>query len=92
MSYFPKYNYKNLNGAADTLVQKGRGTLHTVVIHTTAASGVVLYDGLATATNKIATIGVSAAIGSTFLYDVELSQGLFVSVGGASDITLSIGA
>ena len=92
MSQFPKYNYVHILGAGDKLVQTGRGTLHTVVINTTSASGVVLYDGIATATNRIATIGVSAAIGQSFLYDIEFSQGLFVSVGGASDITLSIGA
>ena len=86
-----KYNYKNLAGAADTQVKKGNGTLHTVVINTTAASGIVFYDGTSSSGTKIATIAASPVIGSTLQYDVEFSTGLFVSVGGASDITLSIG-
>jgi len=89
---YPRFNFKNLAGAADTLVQKSRGTLHNVVINTTAASGIVIYDGTSNTGTKIATIAASPAIGSCFRYDAEFSNGLFVSVGGASDITLSIGA
>ena len=86
------YNFKNLAGATDNLVAKGRGFLHNVVINTTAASGIVLYDGTATGGTVIAKIAASPVIGSCFRYDCEFSTGLFVSVGGASDITLSIGA
>lgn len=86
------YNFKNLAGAADTLVQKGRGRLHTLTVNTTAASGIVLYDGTSSTGTVIAKIAASPVIGSTWRFDVEFSQGLFVSVGGASDITLSIGA
>ncbi len=91
MSANTKYNFKNLSAAADTLVTKGRGTLHSLVINTTAATGIVLYDGLNSAGTRIATIAASPVIGSTFTYDVEFANGLFVSMGGASDITLSIG-
>ena len=86
-----RYNFKNLAGAADTLVVKGAGVLHSVVINTTAASGIVLYDSTATGGTKIATIAASPVIGSTFLYDASFTNGIFVSMGGASDITLSIG-
>ncbi len=91
MSANYKYNFKNLAGAADTLVSKGHGTLHTVVINTTAASGIVIYDGTNNTGTVIAKIAASPVIGSNFIYDAEFTQGIFVSVGGASDITLSIG-
>ena len=91
MSTYPQYNFKNLAGAADTLVQKNSGVLHTVTINTTAASGIVLYDGTSSTGTKIATIAASPVIGSTFTYDVRFTNGLFVSMGGASDVTLSIG-
>lgn len=91
MAAFPKYNFKNIVGASDVVVSKGRGTLHTLVINTTAASAISLYDGTNSSGTKIANIAASPVIGSTFKYDVEFINGLFVSVGGASDITLSIG-
>jgi len=87
-----KFNFINIAGASDKLVQRGRGTLRNVVINTTAASGIVLYDGTATGGTKIATIAASPVIGSCFRYDAEFATGLFVSVGGASDITISYGA
>ncbi len=91
MAAFPKYNFKNITASGGTLVSQDRGTLHTLVINTTAASGIVLYDGVDSGGTRIATIGISPAIGSTFTYDAEFSAGLFVSMGGNSDITLSIG-
>ena len=91
MSSLQKYNFKNIAGAADKLVTTGPGTLHTLVINTTAASGIVIYDGTATGGTKIATIAASPVIGSTFTFDAGFATGLFVSVGGASDVTLSYG-
>jgi hypothetical protein len=91
MSSLQKYNFINIAGASDKLVQRGAGTLHTLVINTTAASGIVIYDGTATGGTKIATIAASPVIGSTFTFDASFATGLFVSVGGASDITLSFG-
>lgn len=86
-----KFNFKNLAGAGDTLVAKGHGTLYNLVINTTAASGIVIYDGKDNGGTKLASIAASPVIGSNFKYNVEFSTGLFVSVGGASDVTLSIG-
>lgn len=91
MSAFPKYNFKNIASASDVLVAKGPGTLHTLVINTTAASGIVIYDNTVSGGTKIATIAASPVVGSTFTFDAQFTTGLFVSVGGASDITLSIG-
>lgn len=91
MAAFPKYNFKNLSATADTLVTKGPGTLHTLIINTTAATGIVLYDGTNNTGTRIATIAASPVVGSTFTYDAQFTQGLFVSMGGALDITLSIG-
>ena len=92
MAAFPKYNFANITASGDTLVKKGHGTLHNVVINTTSTGTVVLYDGTSNGGTKIGSIAASPVIGSSLNYDVEFTNGLFVSVSGASDITLSIGA
>jgi len=91
MSSVQKYNFKNISASGTTVVQSGHGTLHTVVINTTAATGIVIYDGLNVGGTRIATIAASPVIGSTLMYDAEFTSGLTVVVGGNSDITLSIG-
>lgn len=91
MAAFPKYNFFNCPTTGSYLVSTGRGTLHTMTINTTAAAAITIYDGINTAGKKIATLAASPAIGSTFLFDVEFSQGLLVVLAGASDVTLSIG-
>lgn len=91
MAAFPKYNFKNVTASGANLIQRGHGTLHTVVINTTAATGIVIYDGVDNTGTRIATIAASPVIGSTLTYDAEFTAGLFLSVGGNSDITLSIG-
>jgi len=91
MAAFPKYNFVNITASGDTLVRKGHGTLHNLVVNTTAASTIVIYDGISAGGTKIASIAASPVIGSSFRYDVEFTNGLFVSTAGASDITLSIG-
>jgi len=85
------YNFTNISSAT-TVVQKGPGTLHTLVVNTTAAGAITLYDGLDTTGTKIATIDVSPVIGSTFRYDVEFAKGLTIVTAGASDITVSVAA
>jgi len=91
MAAFPKYSFKNVSASGTTLVTNGPGTLHTVVINTTAASGIALYDGLDVTGTRIALIAASPVIGSTLTYDAQFQSGLTVVVGGNSDITLSIG-
>ncbi len=85
------YNYTNISTQTTTLVKKGPGTLHTIVINTTAAAAITIYDSLLGSGTKIATIAASPTIGSTFFYDVEFSVGLTIVTAGASDITVSVG-
>jgi len=94
MAPFPKHNFVNVTGAiTPTIIRQGRGTLHTLTINTTAASGIALIDGVGTINGtKIAQIGTSPTLGKTFRYDVEFNKGLTVVLGSATqDITLSIG-
>lgn len=86
---FDAYDYKNIATATTTVVKSGAGVLHGIVINTTAAATITVYDNTSAAGTKIATIAASPVIGSTFLYDIAFSTGLTIVTAGASDITVS---
>lgn len=81
--------YNNIASATTTVVKSGTGTLHSIVINTTAAGTITIYDNTSAAGTKIATIAASPANGSTFLYDVSFATGLTIVTAAASDITVS---
>lgn len=71
--------WDNVNAVATS-----SGTLHAIVINTTATSTIVVTDAQGT----IATIPASVAVGTQYLYDVNYAGFLRVECGGASDITV----
>jgi hypothetical protein len=71
-------------GADAIIAEAGLGTLHSVVINTTAAGTITLADSAGT----IAVIPVSIADGTEYLYDVHFSGYLSVALAAASDITV----
>lgn len=92
MSSYPQFNFKNIAASGTTLVQRGPGLLHTLVLNTTASTGIALYDGTTVANGTIiATLGSGLTAGQTLNYDVRFTAGLVAVVGGNQDITLSIG-
>jgi hypothetical protein len=81
-------NFRNIAAAATTVVKTGAGTLERIVINTTAASTITVYDNTAGSGTKIATIAASPVIGSNFVYGALFSTGLTIVTAGASDITV----
>jgi hypothetical protein len=82
------FKYKNLSGAATTVVKTGRGTLHSIVIVTTAAAAVTVFDNTAGSGAVIATFAASAALG-TYLFDLEFKTGLTLVLAGASELVVT---
>lgn len=82
-------SYKNLAGAATYVIKSGAGTLRNLVVNTTAATAITIYDNTAASGTKIATIAASPVIGSNFYYDVAFTTGLTIVLAGASDVTIS---
>lgn len=78
--------YKNITTNTTTLVKTGRGFLHSIVVNTTAAGSITVYDGLDATGTKIATLKSSVAEGS-YLYDVQFGVGLTIVTAASSDIT-----
>lgn len=80
------YSALNIATATTTTVKSGAGYLHSIVVNTTAAGSITIYDNTAGSGTKIATL--KASIGeNTYLYDVNFSVGLTIVTGAASDIT-----
>lgn len=83
-----EYKYKYISTQTGTLVATGRGVLHSIVVNTTSAGTIIVADSTTTTTPAIATLKASVAEG-TYLYDVVFANGLFVTTGAASDITVT---
>ena len=85
-------SFYNVNTSGTTTVLKSGGVaLHSITINAAGASGIAVYDQTSGGKPLIATISSGAPVGSTFIYDVQLANGLTVVVGGNQDITLSVG-
>lgn len=80
--------YTHISTNTTTLVTTGRGTLHTIVLNTTSAGAITIYDGVSAGGAVIAILKASVAE-QTFIYDVVFSAGLCIVTAGASDLTVS---
>lgn len=80
------YSYENITTATTTLIKTGSGVLHTIVVNSTAAQTIIIYDSLTAAAPIIATLKASVAEG-TYIFDVAFSAGLTIVTGGTSDLT-----
>lgn len=82
------YKYTNIASATTTVVNTGGTRLIRIVVNTTAAAAITVYDNTAGSGTKIATIAASPAIGTVFYYGVKTTTGLTVVTAGTSDITV----
>ena len=70
----------NASSTAPTLVRSGVGTLGSVVVATTHATIVRVYDGTATSTGTlIASFPASATVG-TYTFDIGVKQGIAIDI------------
>jgi hypothetical protein len=67
----------------ETILVEGTGTLHSVVVNTTAAGTITIAD----ATGTIAILASSIAVGS-YVYEAMFYGYLQVTLGAASDVTI----
>jgi hypothetical protein len=81
------FNYEHITGVVTGLaIASGSCTLHSVVVNT-AATTVTVYDGPVGSAKVVAVIGTGVG---TFLYDLTLVNGLFVTTTGAgTDLTVT---
>lgn len=80
-------NYTNIASATTTTVKSGRGVLKAIIVNTTAAGAITVYDNTAASGTKIATIK-SSVVEQQFDYNCRFLAGLTIVTGAASDITV----
>lgn len=83
-----RFTYNNIITNTTTTVKSGAGFLHSIVVNTTSAGAVTIYDNTAGSGTKIGTMKASIAEG-TYIYDVSFATGLTIVTAGASDLTIS---
>jgi hypothetical protein len=86
----PNAKYNNISTATTTTVKSGRGRLVRIIVNTTAAATVTVYDSTTGSGTKIATLKASVAEGS-YDYDCLFLTGLTIVTAGASDLTVVYG-
>jgi hypothetical protein len=79
--------YTYISSATTTQVFTGKGTLHSIVVNTTAAGSIKIIDGTSGSTANVGTL-VSSVVVGTYLYDIAISAGLRIITAAASDITI----
>ena len=80
--------FNNIKTATTTVVKTGAGVLHKIVVNTTAAGTIVVYDNTAGSGSTIGTLKASVAE-NTYIYDTPFTTGLTIVTGAASDITVT---
>lgn len=84
----PGNKFNNISTATTTVVKNRSGILKNIVVNTTAAGAITVYDNTSAAGSKIATFPASAVVG-TYSYDARFVNGLTVVTAAASDITVT---
>ena len=80
-------NATNITTATTTVVKTGIGRLKAIVVNTTAAGTITIYDNTSAAGTKIGTMKTSIAE-NTYTYECRFQTGLTIVTGAASDITV----
>lgn len=73
--------------ATTTQVFTGPGTLHAIVVNTTAAGAISVIDNTTGSTVNVASLKASVAEG-TYTYNISMALGCRIITAGASDITV----
>ncbi len=80
--------FNNIKTGTTTTVKSGAGILHKIVVNTTAAGAITVYNNTAGSGATIATLKASIVEG-TYEYDLAFTVGLTIVTAAASDITVT---
>lgn len=88
----PPLKFKNIAGAATTLIKSGAGTLARIIINKPVALSVItLYDALSATGTKIATLTNPLNLlqqQTTLEFNLSFDNGLTIVTSAADDITV----
>lgn len=81
------YQYTYITTATTTQVFSGTGTLHAIIVNTTAAGTIGIVDNITGTTVNIGSLKASVVEG-TYVYNVACKLGCRIVTGASSDITV----
>jgi hypothetical protein len=81
--------FTNITTATTTTAFSGKCILERVVVNTTAAGTVVIYDNTAASGTKIASLPASPAVGG-YEYGCLCANGVTIVTGAATDLTVVV--
>lgn len=81
-------SYKYIATNTTTQVFTGRATLVAIVVNTTAAGAITIYDEAGSATTTIVGILQASILPGTYLYNVTCGKGIKIVTAASSDITV----
>jgi len=84
--------YSHLNSTVtDTtgsLINSGSTFLHAIIVNTTAAGAITIYDGVGPTTGTAIGVLQASVLPGTFTYNLPLTTGLCVTLATNSDVTV----
>lgn len=80
-------NYKHISQAGTYLVKAGRGVLKRIVVNTTSAGAINIYDNVSGEGHVIGVMKANIAENS-YKFGNTFWEGLVIKTEGASDITV----
>jgi hypothetical protein len=79
-------SFLNMATTVSTVVKSGAGMLHAIIINSTAAGTITVYDNTAGSGTKIATLK-SSIVEGTYTFNLKFDTGLYVIPAAASNVT-----
>ena len=73
--------------AQATTIKTGRGSLHAIVVGSTSAQAVEVFDSIGSGGAKLAELKASVAEG-TFIFDCNFANGLYISNPGGGKLSV----
>lgn len=80
-------NFTNITTNTTTTVKDRRGVLKAIVVNTTAAGAITIYDNTAASGTKIGTLK-SSIVEGVYEYNCRFFTGLTIVTAASSDITV----
>lgn len=79
--------YNHISSATTTTAKSGAGILRSIVVNTTAAGTITVYDNTAGSGTVIAVLKASI-VENSYIYDLAFTTGLTIVTAAASDLTV----
>jgi len=83
-----KHVFATCTDTSSSLIKTGATFLHAIIVNTTAAGAITIYNGVGPTTGVVVGILKASVVEGTYTYNVPLTTGLTITMATNSDITV----